>query len=894
MPLRDYQQRAIEASWEWFMTEPGNPIIWLPTAGGKSWIAAELARKVVQETGGRVLVVAPSQELIAQNEEKMQMLWPEADCGMVCSGLKRKEFGHAITFGTLGSLVNHVHKLGEISLVIYDECHSVSINDKGDARKLLKYVKMMSGDGMRIVGLTASPYRGNGVWLTDSDDPIFSGICIRITVKELLDLGYLSPLVNPVMPTLINTTGVKETAGDFNLKELNEVTDREEINRNVVEQTIIHGANRNAWICFCVTVEHAEHICEEFRRQGIAAQTVHAGVDPSVRARRIYDFRSGKLKCLVTVLALLTGFDVPKVDLIVWLRSTKSQVLYCLDDQTEILTTEGWKSIGQIKIGERALSFDENTLEGEWSDIIGVVERDMDPEEKWVEYNSPYHNFRVTNNHAMIAKPRKGNKWNRMTAEKMAAHRDSVKVPTALHMEMPGVPLNDDELYLIGIIMTDGSISDKKVFIYQSEKYPIVIEKIESTLDRLNIRYTKYKNNAYSQYNSNYQRWVYLISVGEPRKKVDYDKRGIGYLISWIKKDFSDALLNCTKEQFLKIYEGMFDGDGTKLDCVTDYTPRTKQICTSRKNVADKLQTLATMHGMNSYIAKHQEAGRKNPIYRVSIKDKDNKSIGGYPKTRPQVEIKPFTNEKVWCVETKKGNIVTRRKGHVTLMGNCQGMGRGCRISPETGKKDCIVLDFSDTVERMGPVDLLTGRPARKSARKGAPFRVCPECGLQNPIAAPECRGCGHRFPEIERIKHGDQASTAQVLSKSGGLEHYSVDMINYSIHSKQGNPPSLRVDYFSDGKRVTSEYLPFGRLEEGWAHKKCMRWWNDMMPRKPFPDSIQAAVSIAAHALGTPEKIMCVRNASNPKYLDIVKRVFGENAHDENKSYSTVSMESW
>ena len=56
--------------------------------------------------------------------------------------------------------------------------------------------------------------------------------------------------------------------------------------------------------------------------------------------------------------------------------------------------------------------------------------------------------------------------------------------------------------------------------------------------------------------------------------------------------------------------------------------------------------------------------------------------------------------------------------------------GRGMRIAD--GKTDCLWLDFSDTTERLGPVDAIKGR-RRSRASTGepgaAPTRVCDECG---------------------------------------------------------------------------------------------------------------------------------------------------------------------
>lgn len=57
-----------------------------------------------------------------------------------------------------------------------------------------------------------------------------------------------------------------------------------------------------------------------------------------------------------------------------------------------------------------------------------------------------------------------------------------------------------------------------------------------------------------------------------------------------------------------------------------------------------------------------------------------------------------------------------------------QIVGRGMRISPETQKRDCLVLDFGSNVERHGPIDAITITPMRRKGKKvhTAPTKQCP------------------------------------------------------------------------------------------------------------------------------------------------------------------------
>lgn len=56
--------------------------------------------------------------------------------------------------------------------------------------------------------------------------------------------------------------------------------------------------------------------------------------------------------------------------------------------------------------------------------------------------------------------------------------------------------------------------------------------------------------------------------------------------------------------------------------------------------------------------------------------------------------MEPHSKEWCWCVQNELGTLVTRRNGKVAIVGNCQMVGRGTRLSPETGKSKLLLLDF--------------------------------------------------------------------------------------------------------------------------------------------------------------------------------------------------------
>ncbi len=90
-PLRPYQQAAVEAVYEHLRTRDDNPAVVAPTASGKSWIIAQIAKDVVLRWPGRVLVLAHVKKLLEQNAEKIRRLCPEVPIGIYSAGLNRRE-----------------------------------------------------------------------------------------------------------------------------------------------------------------------------------------------------------------------------------------------------------------------------------------------------------------------------------------------------------------------------------------------------------------------------------------------------------------------------------------------------------------------------------------------------------------------------------------------------------------------------------------------------------------------------------------------------------------------------------------------------------------------------------------------------------------------------------
>ena len=325
--LREYQQRAIDQLYGWFQKHDGNPCLVLPTGSGKSHIVAALCKDAIQNwPDTRILMLTHVKELIEQNAEKMRQHWRGAPMGIYSAGLGRKQLGEPITFAGIQSIRKRAKQVGHIDLCLIDECHLVSHKDEGGYRTFLAELKAIN-PAMRVVGLTATPYRlGHGL-ITDKP-ALFDDLIEPVTIEELIHKGYLSTLRSKVTKAALDTSGVHKRGGEFIESELQAAVDTDENNLRAVQEVIELAGDRKAWLFFCAGVHHAEAVAEVLKAHGVPAACVTGSTPKAERERLLNDFKAGKLRALTNANVLTTGFDYPDIDLIAMLRPTMSASLY--------------------------------------------------------------------------------------------------------------------------------------------------------------------------------------------------------------------------------------------------------------------------------------------------------------------------------------------------------------------------------------------------------------------------------------------------------------------------------------------------------------------------------------------------------------------------------------
>lgn len=324
--LRPYQREAIDSLYAWFSTQSGDPVIVVPTGGGKSPIQAAFIQEVLSHwPDQRVLFLVHVKELVEQNHRTLISLWPGAPAGIYSAGAGRREADPPIVVASIQSVYKKASLLGYRDLVIVDEAHRIPSEGEGMYQTLLTGLREINPN-LRLIGLTATPYRMGQGYLWDGEGALFDGPSYQIDIGTLVRLGYLSPLTTAPVSARADLSGVHKRQGDFVESELETAMDS--ITEAACREVVILASERKKWLVFCVGIAHAEHVTEEFRKLGVMAELVTGSTPGDERDKIVRRFKDGKIRVLVNVLVLTTGFDVPDIDCLVFLRPTMSPGLF--------------------------------------------------------------------------------------------------------------------------------------------------------------------------------------------------------------------------------------------------------------------------------------------------------------------------------------------------------------------------------------------------------------------------------------------------------------------------------------------------------------------------------------------------------------------------------------
>lgn len=172
-----------------------------------------------------------------------------------------------------------------------------------------------------------------------------------------------------------------------------------------------------------------------------------------------------------------------------------------------------------------------------------------------------------------------------------------------------------------------------------------------------------------------------------------------------------------------------------------------------------------------------------------------------------------------------------------------QKWGRGTRPSPETGKVNCLGLDFAGNVPRLGPInDPVIPRPKNASGTPGTPpIKICDQCGTYNHASARVCESCGYEFPIGVNITR--TAGTDELLrSDMPDIQWFPVQRVVYSAFRSHAGDNYLKATYVVTGYKKPFQEL-LGLEKGGYAAKRAREWWRKRMGVEEAPPSVGEAL---------------------------------------------------
>ena len=277
------------------------------------------------------MMMVHNRELVRQNYEELKELWPEAPVGLYCAGLNSRDTAQPIIFASIQSTYNKVPQFGPRHFTIADECHRIPVGGDGIYQKYLRAMYEETDGRMRVIGLTATPYRmDSGGLVSAQEGAVFERMAYKYGVGEGTRDGWLCPLTSKMGATEIDVSGVKRRGGEFVQGELTAAAMKKELVEKAVADIIARARadNRRSWLLFCSGVPHARAVEDAMQAHGITARSITGETPKGERDYLIEQFKCGAITCLTNAEVLTTGFNAPGVDLIALLRPTLSTSLY--------------------------------------------------------------------------------------------------------------------------------------------------------------------------------------------------------------------------------------------------------------------------------------------------------------------------------------------------------------------------------------------------------------------------------------------------------------------------------------------------------------------------------------------------------------------------------------
>jgi len=316
--LYDYQIEDLNKIFKALDTsEVGSNILYqLPTGGGKTVVFSEIARRYIEQTGKKVVVLTHRIELSVQTSNMLNGFGVKNK--IINSEVKelRDQDEFACFVAMVETLNNRLQEekveINNIGLVIIDEAHYNSF------RKLFKYFEHSN-----ILGVTATPLSSN-IKLPMKDN--YQKLIVGESIGALIEKNFLAKanVYNYDVSLQTLKLGIN---GDYTVKSSDELYG----NQNMLSKLVTaynEIAKGTKTLIFNNGINTSRYVYETFKKGGYNIRHLD-NKNSAAERREILDWFSTTPDAILTSVSILTtGFDEPTVETIILNRATRSLTLY--------------------------------------------------------------------------------------------------------------------------------------------------------------------------------------------------------------------------------------------------------------------------------------------------------------------------------------------------------------------------------------------------------------------------------------------------------------------------------------------------------------------------------------------------------------------------------------
>ncbi len=316
--LYDYQIEDLNTIFKCFeeSEEAANILYQLPTGGGKTVVFSEIARRYIEQTNKKVVVLTHRIELSVQTSKMLTGFGVTNK--IINSEVKelRDQDEYTCFVAMVETLNNRLQEekveINNIGLVIIDEAHYNSFN------KLFKYF-----DKSIILGVTATPLSSN-IKLPMKNN--YQKLIVGESIASLIKKNFLAKanVYNYDVSLQTLKLGIN---GDYTVKSSDELYGNQSmLGKLMTAYTEIAKGTKT--LIFNNGINTSRYVYETFKKAGYNIRHLD-NKNSSAERREILDWFSNTPDAILTSVSILTtGFDEPSVETIILNRATRSLTLY--------------------------------------------------------------------------------------------------------------------------------------------------------------------------------------------------------------------------------------------------------------------------------------------------------------------------------------------------------------------------------------------------------------------------------------------------------------------------------------------------------------------------------------------------------------------------------------